>query len=375
MHPPKILGLIINPIAGLGGRVGLKGTDGPDILERAHALGAIPHAQERTREALTVLAAIKDSFHLLTCPGDMGERAARAAGLEINLVVPYSFMGRTSARDTIAAARALRDAGADLLLFVGGDGTARDIFSAVGEDLVALGIPAGVKIHSAVFGVNPRIGGEIASDFLLDRIREIRSCEVMDIDEREYREGRLSAQLFGYLRVPYARQRLQAQKMRSPGHESRDQEAAAAEVLRSMGRDTLYIIGPGTTTRAVLEAMGLQGTLLGVDVVRNREMVAKDVNESQLLSMVEPGSTQLLITPIGGQGYILGRGNQQISPRILSQLERTDLRIIATPHKLHSLHGAPLRVDTGDPDLDIQLSGYYRVTTGLGEAVIYKVKR
>ncbi len=375
MNPLKTLGLIVNPIAGMGGRVGLKGTDGPDILERARTLGAVPRAQERTQETLAVLAGVKERFRLLTCPGVMGEEAARSVGLTFSLVSLSGNRESTSDLDTIEAARALLAAKVDLLLFAGGDGTARDIFTAIGEGVVTLGIPAGVKIHSAVFSVNPGIGGEVAADFLQDRVREIRSCEVMDIDEQEYREGRLSARLFGYLRVPYARQRLQAQKMRSPGHESHDQEAAAAEILRSMDLGILYIIGPGTTTRAVLEGMDLKGTLLGVDVVRDRTLVAQDVNESQLLSLTEPGRTRLIITPIGGQGYILGRGNQQISPRVLAHLERSDLSIIATPHKIHSLHSAPLRVDTGDPDLDARLSGYHRVVTGFGKSVVYKVTR
>ena len=181
MKPPKRLGLIINPIAGLGGTVGLKGTDGPEILAQARALGAVPRVQERVLEALAGLSEIEDLFSLLTCRGEMGEEAALAAGLDPTLVVSHPGKQDTSARDTIDAARAMRDSGVDLLLFAGGDGTARDIFHAVGEGLVTLGIPAGVKIHSAVFSVNPGIGGEIASDFLLERIREIRACEVMDL--------------------------------------------------------------------------------------------------------------------------------------------------------------------------------------------------
>jgi predicted polyphosphate/ATP-dependent NAD kinase len=197
----------------------------------------------------------------------------------------------------------------------------------------------------------------------------------MDIDEEEYREGRLSARLFGYLCVPHARRRLQSQKIRTPVHERHDQEAVAAGVAGLMSGGILYIIGPGTTTRAVLEGMGLGGTLLGVDVVRDGRLVAQDVNESQLLSLIEPGRTRLIVTPIGGQGNILGRGNQQVSPRALASLGKTDLHIIATPHKIHSLQGAPLRVDTNDSDLDARLSGYHRVITGFEESVIYKVTR
>jgi predicted polyphosphate/ATP-dependent NAD kinase len=311
----------------------------------------------------------------MTCPGEMGEDAARSAGLDPSLAVAVTRGGTTSARDTIEAAQAMREAGVDLLLFAGGDGTARDIFTAVGEEVVTLGIPAGVKVHSAVFSIHPLAGGEVAADLVRGRIREIHSREVMDIDEEEYREGRLSARLYGYLRVPHARERLQSQKTRSPASERYDQEAVAAQVAELVRDGITYIVGPGTTTRAALEAMGLDGTLLGVDVVRDGEIVARDVNESQLLDLSEPGRTRLIVTPIGGQGFVLGRGNQQISPRVMVFLAKSDLHIIATPHKIHSLQGAPLRVDTGDPASDERLSGYHKVITGFREAVIYKVSR
>ncbi len=368
----KNLGLIINPVAGMGGRVGLKGTDGDETLRRALALGAVPRAQERAREALRPLSSIKDAINLLSCPGDMGADVSRSLGFAPRLVAP-DITPPTSAADTRRAAEAMQARDTNLILFVGGDGTARDMFEALDESVPVLGIPAGVKVLSAVYSVNPRAGGELAKRYLMGHVREVRSCEVVDVDEDAYREGWLSARLCGYLRVPFQRERMQPQKSRSPGSEKVDQEAIADEIIGRMQDDELYIIGPGTSTRAVLQAMGIEGTLLGVDAVRNKELVAADVGESRLLDLMQGQKTRVIITPVGGQGMVLGRGNLQISPRVLERIHKTDIWIIATPAKLNALEGMPLRVDTGDPATDLRLSGYYRVTTGSGQAVIYKV--
>jgi predicted polyphosphate/ATP-dependent NAD kinase len=364
--------LIINPIAGMGGRVGLKGTDGRQALERARHLGAVPRAGERTREALRRIVRWERQIRILTCPGAMGEEAARAEGFEPELI-GEELPGETSARDTQEAARSMLDHGVDLLCFAGGDGTARDIVNSVEQGQVCLGFPAGVKIHSAVFSHNPRSGGDLAADFLLGKVRRTRSCEVMDIDENEYRKGNLSARLCGYLLVPDEIQRLQGQKTRSPAGEQSEQQAVAAEIVARMDRETTYILGPGTTTGAVLKAMGLEGTLLGVDVLRDQKIVGKDVDEAQLLSLNPPAETRLIITPVGGQGFILGRGNQQISPQVLSMFEKQHIWIVSTQQKLSSLHSASLRLDTGDAELDLRLSGYHRVITGRGEEAVYRV--
>ncbi len=374
MGQAKKLGLIINPIAGMGGRVGLKGTDGPEVLARAIQLGAVPRAQERVREALNQIASMHDKLRILTFPGAMGEFAVRSSGMAPNLL-SSKISELTSAEDTQRAAALMRQEGVDLLLFAGGDGTARDICSVVGEDLICLGIPAGVKIHSAVFSLNPAIGGRLACEYLMGRIREVRACEVMDIDETEFRRGSLSSRLYGYLSIPYKKQHSQNRKMRTPAPERYAQQAVAAEISANLRESATYMVGPGTTTRMILEALKLPASLLGVDVVRNRILVARDADESTLLAWFQPGNTRLILTPVGGQGFILGRGNQQISPNILSRLSKKDIIIAATPQKIGALRGAALRVDTGDVKLDHNLSGYYRIVTGCGESVIYRVCR
>ena len=207
----KKLGLIVNPIAGMGGRVGLKGTDGEAALARARQLHAPQEASARAVQALEVLASGAVEVRILTCPADMGEDEARAAGLSPTLVVDQAA-GPTTSGDTRRAAREMARHGVDLLLFAGGDGTARDILDTVGGTTTSLGIPAGVKIHSAVFGATPREAGRAALAFLQDGLGATRMAEVMDIDEDAARQGVAAARLYGYLRVPDDDARLQAAK-------------------------------------------------------------------------------------------------------------------------------------------------------------------
>ena len=374
----KRLGLIINPIAGLGGRVGLKGSDGVVIQEQARALGAVPKALERTVQAIESLAPFKDEFELITCPGEMGAEAARAT--EFKPTIIGSIMpGATTPQDTIDAASEMERLGVDLILFAGGDGTARDIFNAVADRVPVLGIPAGVKIHSAVFGTNPRYAGELAGLYLQDKATLVREAEVMDIDEEAVRAGVLSARLFGYLKVPYRRNLVQAVKTGSNPGERETLHSIASDVLENMDPECLYILGPGTTTRTITTLLGLEKTLIGVDVIAGDRLVAKDVNEEQLLELLDDQPAKVIVTPIGGQGYLFGRGNQQISPRVLKSLEvgetqgKGNLIIISTTDKIFSLNGRPLLVDTGDQELDQLLSGYVQVVTGYKGRMIYRI--
>ncbi len=368
----KTLGLIVNPIAGMGGRVGLKGTDGPDILGEARRLGAKPQSHQRTLEALRMAESLKGKIKIITCAGQMGKDAAAQCGFE-PAVIDVGRTRVTTASDTQKAAREMKDFGVDLLLFTGGDGTARDIFNAVGDSLVVLGIPSGVKIHSAVFACNPVIAGELAASFLEGKTKRIREVEVMDIDEEDYRKGILSAKLYGYLKIPFRKSYAQSLKAGSQPDERYSQEAIAAEVVENMTDEFYYIIGPGTTTRAVMEKLKLESTLLGIDMVHKGKLAGLDLNESGLLKGIKGKKTKLVITPIGGQGYLLGRGNQQISPDVIRKVGKENIIIIATAHKINSFQGRPLLVDTGDKETDQLLSDYFKVITGYRESVIYKV--
>lgn len=352
----QTVGFLVNPIAGMGGPVGLAGTDGM-VLE-ALQRGAVPRARDRAIQTLSLLS--DDGIEWYTCSGPMGEDALINAGID-RYTVLYRSPTSTSAADTTAACRAFLDAGVDLIAFCGGDGTARDAFDTVGRQIPILGIPAGVKMYSAVFAVNPAAAADL--------IRQAgtvacRDSEVMDIDEEAYRSGHLSARLYGYASVPYIPERIQGGKQ---VFEQQDEERAkddiAVFISEIMLPETLYIVGAGSTTARIMERLGLTPTLLGVDAVRNREVLARNADERTLLALLgEYPRAKVIVSPIGAQGFVLGRGNQQISPDLLRRTGLSNLIVVATPGKLA---GTPLLyVDSGDPVLDREIGDSLPVISG-----------
>jgi len=369
----RTLGFIVNPVAGLGGRVGLKGSDGLIIQQRARELGAVPEVFDRAADALRVLKTSAGELDkLVTCPGEMGEIVAVGCGFS-PVIIGDICQGMTTAENTREAAQEMLALGVDLILFAGGDGTARDIYEAVGDSVPTIGIPAGVKIHSAVFGVNPASAGKLAAQYLSDEIHTLRKAEVMDLDEAAYREGNVSPSLFGYLRIPYKRRLVQSRKSPNPVSEEAILHAIAMDVIDHMD-DSCYIIGPGTTTQPILTNLGLKKTLIGVDVIRNRKLVIADANERSLLELLEKYAAKVVVTPIGGQGFILGRGNQQISPKVLGKVGLDNIIVISAPEKILSLAGRPLLVDSGDSDIDQAMRRHIKVITGYGERIVYPVE-
>jgi predicted polyphosphate/ATP-dependent NAD kinase len=347
--PTKTIGLIINPIAGMGGAVGLKGTDGKAIVTQAISLGAKPIAPTRAEAFLSELNPAKNNVQLLVGAGLMGEDEAK------NCDFIYKVLGArkevTSPKDTVSIAKKMVDAGIALLVFCGGDGTARDIQATVDMALPVLGVPTGVKMHSAVFAVTPRAAARVVMRFLREEL-PLREAEVMDVDEKAFRKGRLSAELYGYMLAPYEPHLIQANKLASPITESelRSQAGIAVYVIDNMKTDVIYVLGPGTTTRAIAGVLDASKTLLGVDLFLNKKVISSDVNETQILEAIRGKPAQIIVTPIGGQGFIFGRGNQQISAKVIRQIGLDNIVVIATASKLRSLQG--LRVDTGDSDLD-----------------------
>jgi predicted polyphosphate/ATP-dependent NAD kinase len=367
-----MLGLIVNPVAGLGGRVGLKGSDGLDIQQRARELGAVPEVFDRAAEAMRRLKkSAVDLEKFVTYPGEMGENVAVRCGFSPVIIGDINH-GETTAVDTRRAAREMLALGVDLILFAGGDGTARNIYEAVRDTVPVIGIPAGVKIHSAVFGVNPPSSGELAAKFLRGEIHTLRDAEVMDMDEAAYRQGIVSPYLFGYLQIPYQRRLVQSRKSPNPVSEEATLHAIALDVIDHMDED-YYIVGPGTTTRPILTNLGLSKTLIGVDVVCERKLVIADANEKSLLELLEIHPAKVVVTPIGGQGYIFGRGNQQISPQVLRRMDLDNIIVISAPEKILALGGRPLLVDTGDSEIDRALSRHIKIVTGYGERIVYPV--
>jgi len=383
-----VVGLLVNPIAGIGGRVGLKGSDGVDTVRRALALGASPEAGTRAastiRELLARWPAPGAPPIVLAGPLEMGEAAAVAAGTQpsvIGSIVP----GATTAADTMRLARLMAGRGVDLLLVAGGDGTARDLIVALRDTLVpVLGIPAGVKIHSAVFATGPATAGAVAAGFLALPVerRRTEGREVLDLDEEAYRRGEIAPRLWGELPVPLERRHIQARKAPSAATEAAAAAAIADEVAAASPIGARLILGPGSTVRAIADRLGVPKTLVGVDVVEVREpgratLVALDAAEAQLRPVAAAGDCRIVVTPIGGQGFIFGRGNQQIGPEVvrdvLRRAGRPGIIIVATPAKLAAIGTRPLLVDTGDPALDRELAGHAQVITGRGERSVARV--
>jgi predicted polyphosphate/ATP-dependent NAD kinase len=363
------LGLIVNPVAGMGGSVGLKGTDGT-MYQKALALGAEPVTPTRTRDLLAHIKH-KDDVSLLVAPGKMGEQHVEGSD------VPFEVLGEigqeTSAEDTKRIAQEMVGRGVELLIFVGGDGTARDLCDVVGSSVPVVAVPAGVKVFSAAFAVSARAAAEMVDAFLEGT--EVTDEEVLDIDEEAFREDRLASTLYGYLLVPEARRFLQPGKAGSRvGKTSvHNKQEMATYLCEGMDPETLYLLGPGTTLKAVADELGLAKTLLGVDAVHAGVLVGKDLNEEGILELLERyRKSRIIVTPIGGNGFILGRGSKQFTPEVIRQVGTKNIMVMGTRDKVSQLEC--LRVDTGDLALDEMFRGYVKVTVGYGEAMLMEVR-
>jgi NAD+ kinase len=344
------VGVVVNPIAGMGGRVGLKGTDGK--VQEARARGAEPRAPGRAREALQALADTDADVSVLTAPGKMGEDVAREAGFDPETVaVPSGGTGETSPADTREAVRAFAEEGVDSILFVGGDGTAVDVaetLSELDDETPILGVPAGVKVYSSVFAVSPRAAGVVAGTF-----ERTEQAEVNDIDEDDYREGEVHTELRAIATVPVAEQR-QASKQLAGGSTG----GIAAGFADDVESGVTYVLGPGSTVGEIKTELGFEGTALGVDVWRDGEVLVLDAAEADILDTLGE-RTVVVVSPIGGQGFVFGRGNHQISPAVI---EQSTVEIVASRRKLDDV--GVLRTDTGDDALDDSLRGWHRVRVG-----------
>lgn len=373
------LGLIVNPISGMGGSVGLKGTDGKDILQRAIKLGGKPNANERVKEFLYGLKAIKSKIKFITCPTFMGENSLKKLGFDYELIKDPSFNGmkgiyETNSTHTKVAAQIMKEIkNLKLILFVGGDGTARDVLDAVGDIKPCLGIPSGVKIYSSVFSINPKAAASTVIQFLWDELPLIKS-EVLDIDEEAYRNGELVSKLYGFLIVPNSPEYCQYSKLSSPDSDQNNQERIAEKIVEDLEENTYYLLGPGTTVKAITDKLGLQKTLLGVDLLHNQQIIAFDLNEQKILSFINNHPIKIIVSLIGRQGFLFGRGNLQFTPKILRLIPSSNIIIIATKSKLANIQSRCLRIDSRDPDLDNEMRGLYKVITDYDEVKIEELK-
>ena len=375
------LGFIINPIAGIGGSVALKGSDG--MAMEALALGAQPKANARAKQALEILIPYKDDITIYTVNDQMGEQCARELGFRVEVV--YQAKEPSQSHDSQLAAKALLAQKVDIILFAGGDGTARDIANVVtseeeNQQVPVLGIPAGCKIHSGVYAITPKAAGRVVELMVTKELVTLTTGDVMDIDESLFRQGVVKAKRYSEMQIPSELRYVQAVK--SGGKESDELvlQDIAANVIEQINDhdDQQFIIGSGSTTAFLMEELALENTLLGVDIVNDHELIANDVTEAKLYQAINDyaGVSKLVITLIGGQGHVFGRGNQQLSPRIIravlaQQGGKDNIMIIATKAKLAALENKPLISDTGDTDLDQELSGFMQITTGYKDQVLY----
>lgn len=368
----KKIGLIINPIAGIGGKLGLKGTDGYTLEELKNNYGAEPVSQKRAAQALKPLQDVKEPFQVITYGGDMGASVAEDLFSD-TMCVGMPVFNATTAEDTIEAVKRISDEEVDIMIFVGGDGTARNVFEAIGNDQVCIGVPSGVKMHSAVHGLTPSKAGELARDYLNAANMRTHEAEVMDIDEALYRDGKVFAKLFGYLTIPVDRKKTQNKKSGTNESERYLQDAIACHMIENiMQDDTYYIIGPGTTTAQIQRRLNQPYTLLGVDILYQGKTVAEDLNERELLKWMEGRKMKLIITPTGGQGFLLGRGNQQISSAVIRRLGKENIHIIATKDKLLTFGPSPIYIDL-DEDCNDMLRGYHKIIAGFDDTVLKKI--
>jgi len=371
----KSVGFLVNPIAGMGGAVGLKGTDGRKALRDAVRKGAKPVSLERGLRFLEEVQRRSQGIEFLTAPGNMGASIADQLKLE------HESVGRigktTTSDDSIRIARLMRRKRADLIVFCGGDGTARDVLEGVGGEAPALGVPAGVKIYSSVFAINPAAAAESTVAFLEGQI-PTRLGEVVDVDEIAFRKNRLSVKLFGYLTTPDSGPLMQASKSATGMSEDSELDAIAEYFIEKIDPGTTYILGPGSTVERIAKRLGVNKSLLGVDVVKgNGTTLRLDVDEAALMNLIGKNSlkssTKIIISPIGGQGFLFGRGNQQISSQVIRRVGVENITVVGSRSKIEALHPRRLLTDSGNDEIDRQLRGYLRVITGYREEMVVKV--
>ena len=362
----KRTGLVVNPIAGMGGSVGLKGTDGK-TYKKALELGAKPTTPQRIEETLALIK--RKDLYFIVAPGKMGEDFIKKFDFKYEVI--SKIEEETNADDTKRIIREMVEKGIDLLIFVGGDGTARDVYDVLGLTIPVVGIPSGVKMFSPVFALSTFAAAEIINN----ETKQLIEKEVLDIDEEAFRAGKLGAKLYGYLKVPKNLSLLQGKKEPSnvTKPEKISKEEIAQYIFENLEKNTLYILGPGTTLATIAEKMGVGKTLLGIDAIFKGQLIGTDLNEQGMLALIKEHKTiKIIVTPIGGNGFIFGRASKQFTPEVLNLIGKENVSVVATEDKISRLEC--LRVDTGDAKTDNNLKGHRKVITGYKTETLIEVK-
>lgn len=368
------IGFLINPFAGIGGKVALKGSDGEEIQNKALSLGASKEAPIKASIVLEHALEFVDKIKFLTASGEMGEDLLREMGFNYE-VIHHIEEARSTYLDTVKVAKNILECGAELLVFAGGDGTARDLFEAIGGNVPVLGIPAGVKIHSAVYANSLAGAGRALAKYLEGDVPDSDLADVMDIDEEMFRKGTVVAKRYGQMRIPRYQRFMQRPKASSV-HQPEDLFGIYHELqerIENSPTDMLYVWGTGGTIRHVMSLMYPESSLLGIDVTEGSQIRLLDATEKQLLELLAKRDAKLILSVIGGQGHILGRGNAQISPNVIREIGIDNIWIVATMNKIMDLDRHVLYVDTPDKELNKAISGYRRVITGWQKELICQV--
>ena len=368
------LGVIVNPFAGIGGALALKGSDGADIRNEALSNGAEQLAMNKTRLALLECIERASDICVYTGSDDMGESVVSSLGLKTKVI--HRNSGQTEMQDTMTLAKKLLAQNVDLILFAGGDGTARNICSIVNTKVPVLGVPAGCKIHSGVYAISPKAAGKVLLKVLKGELLSLHEAEVRDIDEGLFRQGKVMSKHFGEMRVPSELAYIQAVKMGGKESDELVLDDISDYVLEIMDEhpNTLFVMGSGSTVDAIMQRANLPNTLLGVDIVKCGQVIGQDLTAAELLLLTEGKQTKLIATVIGGQGHIFGRGNQQLSPQFIRNIGKSNILLVATKAKLELLGEKGLISDSGDANLDTELAGPIQVITGYRDQVLYFVR-
>ena len=383
LAPLLRIGLVVNPLAGIGGAVGLQGSDGEVVQRAARERDGKPRGEERLSIFLQALRTrLGGDFGRLawcTWGGVMGAQILSSNGVIAQ--VAGEPAAQTSAQDTQLAVKTLGASDVDLLIFVGGDGTARDVLTAADEHTCVLGLPAGVKMHSGVFAISPSAAADVvaglAQGSLVGRIpREVRDYVPAAKDATNAKHQAVATKRYGELWVPEAAGYLQ--QMKVGGKE--DEDLVVQEIVSFfLDHPEIYsgkalVMGPGSTCLAIKQALGLNGALLGCDVLLPTGEAMENVTSADLVRLVGEHTLHVLISFTRHQGFLLGRGNQQLSAEMLHALSwKADVTILGSRTKLATLDQRPLLVDTGDAALDQQLAGLVSVLTGYDDFLLYRV--
>jgi len=380
--------LLLNPLAGIGGAVGLKGSDGIELQALAKQRSGTPQAAMRTQVFLqqlnTLLGSQTEQIQWFTWAEEMGASALAQAGLDAQVLGRSE--GPSSGHDSQVAASTLSAEGIDLLVFAGGDGTARDVLLGVNAQTTVLGLPSGVKMHSGVFAISPAAAAEVVAALAVGGLVGRMAREVRDYvpinkskdDDSLQAPRAVGTQHFGDLWVPESSGFLQ--QMKIGGME--DESLVVAEITNYMldefgaDQERAYIFGPGSTCLSIKQAFGIEGTLLGCDVLLPGGDILLDQTAADLLALSQTQRQHLIMSFTRNQGFLFGRGNQQITAELIRQLSGPDdITIVGSRTKLASLDSRALLVDTGDAELDQELSRVYPILTGYDEFLLYRVAR